>query len=303
MAEAETTGRVRGAGRLGFGATTILLVCCAIWGFNQVAIKIANEGFPPVMQAAGRSVLASGLLVLYMRLRDQPILVRDGTLGWGVLAAFLFGLEFVALYIGLKLTSASRGVLLLYVQPIVVALGVHFFAKGDRLTAAKTVGLLAAFLGVGLALLSRGVGSGGSFLGDALCFAAGVGWGLTIVVIKAGPLATISAERTLLYQLSGSIPVLALVSWVLGERLDSWPGTWPLAAFLFTTIVVSFASYLAYFWLLTRHQASRVAAFTFLVPVLGVAFGAMLLHEPLSALLLTSLALVAAGIYLVNRSS
>ena len=290
------------AGRLGIGATVLLLACCAIWGFNQVAIKVANEGFPPVMQAAGRSVLAGGLLVLYMRLRGKPILVRDGTFGWGMLAAVLFGLEFVALYIGLKLTSASRGVLLLYVQPLVVALGVHFFAKGDRLTAVKTAGLAAAFAGVGLALLSRGAGAGGSLLGDLLCFTAGIGWGLTIVVIKAGPLTSISAERMLLYQLAGSIPVLVLFSWALGERLDTWPAALPLSAFLFTTFVVSFASYLAYFWLLTRHQASRVAAFTFLVPVLGVCFGAMLLDEPVSALLLSSLALVTAGIYLVNRS-
>lgn len=301
MAEANLIERGATAGRIGLGATVLLLVCCAIWGFNQVAIKVANQGFPPVMQAAGRSVLASGLLVLYMRLRGQRVFVRDGTLGWGALASFLFGLEFVALYIGLNLTAASRGVLLLYVQPIVVALGVHFFAKGDRLTATKTGGLVAAFVGVGMALLSRSAG-GGSLLGDLLCFAAGVGWGLTIVVIKAGPLASIPAERVLLYQLAGSIPVLTVFSWGLGERLDAWPGAWPLAAFLFTTIVVSFASYLAYFWLLTRYQASRVSAFTFLVPVLGVAFGAILLHEPISALLLVSLALVTGGIYLVNRS-
>ncbi|KAB2850489.1 MAG: DMT family transporter [Hyphomicrobiaceae bacterium] len=216
-------------------------------------------------------------------------------------AALLFGLEFVALYIGLNLTSASRGVVLLYVQPIVVALGVHFFDRGDRLTALKTIGLTAAFAGVGLAMLSRGAHSGGSFWGDFLCFASGVGWGLTVVVIKAGPLATAAAERVLLYQLAGSIPVLALFSIALGERLEAWPAALPLSAFLFTTFVVSFASYLAYFWLLNRYQASRVAAFTFLVPVLGVAFGAMLLDEPLSALLLSSLALVAAGIYLVNR--
>ncbi|KAB2847454.1 MAG: hypothetical protein F9K44_13425, partial [Hyphomicrobiaceae bacterium] len=64
MAEPPSKESDRSSSRLGVGATTGLIVCSSIWGFNQVAIKVANEGFPPVMQAAGRSVLAGALLLI-----------------------------------------------------------------------------------------------------------------------------------------------------------------------------------------------------------------------------------------------
>ena len=295
-------GEERRSQPISLAASVLLVVCCGIWGVNQVAIKVANEAIPPVLQATIRSLLASLLLIGLMLWRGQTIWRRDGTLIWGLSAATLFGLEFVALYIGLERTTASRGVVLLYCQPIAVAVGVHFFAKGDRLSRVKALGLAAAFLGVCLAMVGRGAGAGqGSLEGDVLCFLGGLAWAGTVILVKAGPLAREPAERVLLYQLAGSLPVLALFTFIRGERLHAWPEPMPLLAFAFTVVVVSFASYLAYFWLLSRYQASRVTAFTFLVPVFGVAAGALLLNEPLSGTLMVALALVAAGIFLVNR--
>ncbi len=66
-------------------------------------------------------------------------------------------------------------------------------------------------------------------------------------------------------------------------------------------MIVSFASYLVWFWLIRHYPATRLASFTMLTPVFGLVLGALLLAEPVTARLLVALATVAAGIFLVNR--
>jgi drug/metabolite transporter (DMT)-like permease len=88
---------------------------------------------------------------------------------------------------------------------------------------------------------------------------------------------------------------------VQGELLGLLPSPLVLGALAYQTLVIAFASYLAWFWLLTRYPASQMAAFTSRTPLLGLAAGAVLLGEPVSGRLAGGAALVVAGIYLVNR--
>ena len=75
------------------------------------------------------------------------------------------------------------------------------------------------------------------------------------------------------------------------------------ASLLYQGAVVTFASYLTWFWLLTRYLASRLSVFTFLTPLFGVAAGVVLLHEPLRPAFAGAVVLVGAGLFLVNRPS
>jgi drug/metabolite transporter (DMT)-like permease len=64
--------------------------------------------------------------------------------------------------------------------------------------------------------------------------------------------------------------------------------------------VGAFASYLVWMWVLGRYPATKVSAFAFLTPVFSLVFGALWLGEAVTPALLAALALVAAGIVLVN---
>ena len=64
--------------------------------------------------------------------------------------------------------------------------------------------------------------------------------------------------------------------------------------------MVSFASFLAWFWLLRNYLASRLGIFSFMTPIFGVIFGALLLHEPLSRRFLAGAALMFSGIVVVS---
>ncbi len=283
-------------------AMAILVVLCASWGVTQVAIKVANGGVSPLFQSGIRSVGATVLIWIYMTVRREQMLGRDGTLWWGITAGLLFSGEFILIYWGLEFTHASRAVIFLYMSPFVVALGAQLFVPGEHLRAIQVLGLCCAFAGIIVAFReSLSYPTNQMLIGDAMLAGAAVLWGATTVLIKASPLARIKPGKTLLYQLAVSAVVLPLGSLVKGE-----PGIFmmtPLIAgsLVYQTIWVAFITYLAWFWLIRHYPPSRLASFTFLTPLFGVIAGGLLLNEPITRGLLMALVLVGMGIYLVNR--
>jgi drug/metabolite transporter (DMT)-like permease len=288
--------------RLGGLAAAVLLLCCMGWGLNQVAIKLSIEGISPLMGAGLRSAVAAMPLWLWCRLRGETLFRRDGTGRYGLLIGLMFAAEFVLVYGGLAFTTASRSVIFLYSAPFFVALGAHFLIPGERLTPAKTAGLVLAFVGLclafadGLYLPSRR-----ELVGDALELGAGFVWGATTVVVKLGSDARLTPPRTLFYQLTISAPVLIGLSLLLGERGVTRLTPLVMGALAYQAIVIAFVSYLTWFWLLRHYPASGLASFSFWTPLFGVLAGWLLMGDRLSGNLGAAVALVATGIYLVNR--
>jgi len=285
-------------------AVAWLVLCCTLWGVNQIAAKLALAGIPPLTQASLRSLGAAALVLAWAAARRIPLFWRDGTAFGGLLAGALFAGEFACIFFGLQWTSASRMVVFLYLAPFVVALGMPFIARAERLSASQTIGLLLAFSGVAYAFAEGftqpSVGAH-QWIGDALGVGAAVLWGGTTLVIRATPLSAASAEKTLLYQLGAAGILLGLAAPLFGEH---WPTQWTpllLGSLLFQTVIVSFASYLLWFWLMRHYPATRLASFTLLTPVFGLLAGAALLDEPITQRLVIALFGVAIGIALVNR--
>lgn len=283
-------------------AMALMVLLCALWGVQQVAIKVSVESIPPLAQAGLRSAGAALLVWAWARWRGIALFTRDASLWPGLLAGSLFAGEFALLYIGLQHTAASRGVLFLYTAPFMVAAGAHWLLPGEHLRRSQALGFIAAFAGVVLAFAGALQASGGgALLGDGLCLIAAVLWAATTLVIKGSPLRSIAPAKTLLYQLGISALVLPLLSWGSGE---TWPTQVTTAASLwmvYQIVIVACASYLAWFWLVAHYPAGRLSAFSFLTPLFGLLAGLLLLGEAAPASLLSALGLVCAGIFLVNR--
>lgn len=283
-------------------AVGCMVLLCALWGLQQVAIKIANAGVSPILQGGIRSGGAVLLLWGWSAARGQKLFARDGALGPGIAAGLLFAAEFLLIYTALVYTSASRGVLLLYAAPFWTAIGLHLTVPGERLTRMQGVGLACAFIGVAVAFgESLRLPSWRELTGDLMILLAGVLWAATTVTIRATALIRVPAAKTLFYQLGISALALPLASLAAGE-----PGIVALTpavvgSLLFQTVFVAFASYLTWFWLITRYPASRLSAFSFLTPLFGILAGGLILSEPITPALIAALVLVAAGINLVNR--
>jgi len=281
-------------------AVALMVVLSALWGFQQVAVKLAAPGMSLVMQGAVRSGLACLLVIAWARWRSIALWQRDGTLVPGLVAGLLFAGEFALIYAGLAYTTASRMVVFVYLAPALTALGLAWCVPGEQLRPVQWMGVALAFGGIVVAFGEGLSVDRSTWLGDASGIAAAIGWAATTVVIRATKLARIAATRVLFYQLAVSAALLPLVSIALHEPgiVALTPAT--MASLAFQSIIVAFASYLTWFWLLTRYLGGRLAVFAFLTPLFGVAFGHLVLGDRVTPALLAAAALVGAGIVLVN---
>jgi drug/metabolite transporter (DMT)-like permease len=272
------------------------------WGFNNVAIKLAIHDIPPLIQSSARSLIAAILVGAWTQARGIPLFKRDGTLRAGILAGVLFALEFLLIYRGLVWTTATRGVLFLYLAPFFVVIGSRRLVPGDHFHLSQWLGLLLSFVGIVIAFgLPTPAADPRQVLGDLMLVGGAAAWAATTLTIKASALNRISAEKTLLYQLVVSAPLLGLAAIVFRERITATPSAVALGAFAYQTIYVVSITFTIWFVLVVRYSAARLSVFTFLTPLFGVAAGHLVLGEPLTPAFAVAVALVAAGLLLVNR--
>ena len=278
-----------------------MLMLCLSWGFNQIAVKLVLPDVPPMLQALARSVGALPVLLIIGWFRGVKFFERDGTLWPGMIAGVIFGIEFVLIYRGLLLTSASRAVVFLYTAPFFVALGSYVFL-GERLRASQWGGLGLSFAGVALAIgVPQANVDANVLFGDLLIVAGGALWAATTLIVKATPLIRAPAEKGLGYQVAVSIPILALAAWISGETITHVPG--PLS--------LSLLAYQA-FWVVGPDVPVVVRAgenlFGQQVVGLHLHHAAVrrgrryfILHDTLTLAFGVAALLVIAGLYLVNR--
>ncbi len=290
------------AGRpLSAGAIAVMLMLCLTWGFNQIAVKLVLPEVPPMLQAMIRSMGALPVLFIVGSLRGVKFFERDGTWKAGLVAGLMFGVEFVLIFQGLRLTSASRAVVFLYGAPFFVAFGSYQFL-GERLRASQWGGLGLSFIGVALAIgVPQADVDASVLLGDLLVVGAGALWAATTLVVKATSLLHAPPEKSLGYQLAVSVPILAVSAWVSGETLTRVPGPLALSLMAYQTIWVVGLTFLIWFALVKTYSASKLSAFSFITPLFGVVAGYVIMHDTLTPIFGVAAVLVMAGLYLVNR--
>jgi len=293
---------IRSVGRpLSPGAIALMLMLCFSWGFNQVAVKLALPDIPPMLQALIRSAAALPVLLIIGWLRGVKFFKNDGTLAAGLFAGLLFGIEFVLIYQGLRLTSASRAAVFLYTAPFFVALG-SYQVLGERLGVTQWAGLALSFLGVALAIgVPQADVDARMLLGDLMIVGGGALWAATTLVAKGTNLRFAAPEKALGYQVAISIPILGLAAWWSGEAMVRVPGPLALSLVMYQAIWVVGITFTLWFAMVKAYSASKLSAFTFITPLFGVLASYFIMHDALTLVFGAAALLVIAGLFLVNR--
>jgi drug/metabolite transporter (DMT)-like permease len=272
------------------------------WGFNQVAAKLAINDVPPLVQATIRSAAGAVIIAAWCRLRGVAVFGRDGTLWPGITLGAFFGIEFILIFQGLVYTTATRATLFLYLAPFMVVIGARLMFPADRFRWAQWLGLTLSFAGMVVAFgLPTPAMDPRQLTGDLMLVGAAVFWAASTLITKATALVRAPAEKLMLYQLVVSTPMMAAAMLLSGQTITHAPSAVALGALAYQTFWIVSVTFVVWYALVVKYSASRLAAFTFLTPLFGVAAGHLVLGEPLTPAFAAAVALVAVGLILVNR--
>jgi drug/metabolite transporter (DMT)-like permease len=219
----------------------------------------------------------------------------------GAALGFFFGLTMIFLYLGLVFTNAARGTIFYSTKPFWVALGAHFFMADDRLNLYKVAGLGLALFGIYLTFWTPGAAGLEADWGNVMEIVAAVCFSATALYTKwLSQREKLSHFQTLFAMMLFSIPVLAAAALIMERDNPVIFSLKDILAFGYQSLGAQFLAYILWFWLIYRFPVSQVASFTFLVPLVGVILSGLFLGEPTPDSLWLGLALVTAGIVLVN---
>ncbi len=281
-----------------------MILHSALSAGTYVAGKRALAELSPLDVALSRFVLAAavhGIVLWRLRVRFER---RDlvAIAGLGILAVAVNQLLFLG---GLALSTPGHAALLYAMTPVFVFL-VEWARGKERATGAKVAGIAVAFAGTVVVLAGRGAlglaGARDVLLGDLLLLLAVVAWAIYAVGGKAyaaryGGLATGSGTLvlgTLLCAPAGAV-------FFRGDRVAAMSG-WGLASLAYLVVVTSVLAWLIYYWALGRAEASRVAVWSNLQPVLTALLAWAVYGEALTGPFVAGGAMVVAGVLLTERA-
>lgn len=277
----------------------MLLGVQSLLAVNQIIIKLVNTGLQPVFFAGLRSLLAVGFVGAWLVWKGRPPRLRRKTLGYGLLMGTVFAAEFLFLFLALDLTTVGRSALIMYSMPVWFSILAHY-GLGERITPVRGAGLVLAFSGCAVAILSRPDTGEASLAGDLCALGAAWGWALTAFIARRPVMRAEGAEMQLFWMVLVSTPILLLASLFFGPLIrDLQP--LHIVGLVFQSSVVVAGGFIAWLWLLSVYPSSTVASFSFLTPILALLLGAALFGETLGLPILLAAVFVAVGIVLMNR--
>ena len=284
------------------GAVLVSIAIHSLWGGNPVAVKFSLEAFPPLTTAFLRFAIGIACIALWARWRGVRLLPERGE--WRALwiVAVLFAVQIALMNVGFDRTSGAMGSVLIATNPLYAVMCAHFVIAGDRMTAAKALGLLVAMAGTSLALLgdvdigTLDAGAAGNWI--VLSSAVMLGFRLSL---SARFVRRIDPTKVALWQMVLSLPLFGAGALLLEDIAWDRVGVAPIAGLLYQGVVIAGVGFTVSYHLLKLYTPSVMMSFNFVSPIAGVLFAAWLLGDRIGPLLLAGMALVAAGLYLVTR--
>ena len=269
------------------------------WGSAFSVVKVGLEYAPPMLFAGLRTLLGGAAMTLVALVwGGSPHLRRDWPI-FLLLAAFnvVFFIGFQTAAI-LNLPSGTAAVLI-YLQPILTGL-LAWLMLGEGLSAAKVIGLVLGFSGI-VAVSVEGISGSISTIGVAFGAASAFFWAMGTVFFKR-----FQERVSTMWAVAGPFLIGGIVLTAFSFVTEPWSEVRPTGTLFlslgYASLIGIALAWLIWFGLVRAGEASRVAAYVFFVPLVGIVIGAVFLDERLTAFLLVGAALIVSGIYLVNRA-
>ncbi|MFD0824274.1 DMT family transporter [Neobacillus sp. M.A.Huq-85] len=270
-----------------------------IWGFSWPLYKVALSYTPPILFAGMRPLIGGIVLSTLLIPQWKKIKWRENWRIYCISALLNTFLFFGLQTIGLNFLPGGLFSVLVYFQPVLIGL-LGWLWLGERMSIIKITGLIVGFLGVA-AVSSEGFTGHVSILGIVLALATAIFWAIGVIYVKKVSHKVDSLWMVGLQSLIGGMVLTGIG--VVKEDWSSivWNGKY-LFGLSYGSILGVAAAYILYFKLVNSGEATKVASFTFLVPLIAVLVGTLFLGEKFTYSLLVGLILIVISIYFVNHS-
>jgi drug/metabolite transporter (DMT)-like permease len=279
-----------------------LILAATCWGVGTVISKAALSEVPPLTLLPiqlGASLLVLGVLMrrqgVSFRTQGSPLLGRLGLLNPGV--AYALSL------LGLTAITASLSVLLWALEPLMILFLAGLFLR-ERITPAFVVLSLVAVIGMVLIIYDPGSTSG-EVIGVALTL-AGIGCCAVYSVATRRWIPDAKETSQVVLAQQGHALVLALVLVLMvglagGQVVPEALTALGLASALGSGVLYYAGAYWFYLGALRHVPASYAAVSFYLIPIVGVAAGALLLGERLDPRQWVGAVIVLASVFAIIR--
>ena len=286
-------------------AIAAFLTVCIVWGTTYLGIRVAVETIPPVLLTGIRYTIAGIFLVALLRLRGERIPTDPRTLAnIGIVAMLLIGVGNLALVWAEQWVPSGTAALLVATAPFWAAMFDALRHDGERIRLRRTIGMVIGFAGVALLVTPGGAGPAHSsrFLIGALAIQIGsMAWQGGSVYAKHTLQKVSPLMSAALQALIGGV-VLDVIGVAIGELPRFHPSTRSLIAMAYLTVFGSIIGYSAYTYALSKIRMTTMSLYSYVNPIVAVILGSLILHERLTWVSLTGMAIILSGMALVQFS-
>lgn len=279
------------------------LFCCALWGISTPIVKMGYAyvnatHIPSLILWAGLMFAVSGIITIgaYSALTRKFVFPKKENIkGVAIISLLQTVLQYSLLYIGLLNTTSVKGAILKSTDVFFVAIIASFVFKLEKLTVKKLISCIIGFLGI-IIMNFDGLSFNISIIGDGLVLLAILSYSFSVVMTKL--FAQKEEPVTLCgYQMTLGGFVMILLGVIFNGKVDIF-GMMPV--FICLSLIYA-VSYTLWAVLLKDNPASSIIIYSFMTPIFGVVFSALLLNEESGVAtinLIIALVLVCSGICL-----
>lgn len=272
---------------------------CILFGANVVAIKITLSGMGIFTTATIRWIITVVAIWLWARLTGKPIGLNQGQTHQVLILGILFFVQMYLYFLGLSMTYASRGALIVNLLPFMLLILTHFFFREDRITIRKFIGILIGFSGIAIMFFKNLETTNDFFIGDLITFSATLLWaGMSIYTKKI--IDNYEAYQLVLYPALISIPLYLLGAFLFDAPMIASLNSRVILSLLYQSLVSGSFGFVAWYILFQNYGTVSLHIFVFIMPIAGVLFGGLILNEPITGRILIALCLIVMGIIITQ---
>lgn len=284
---------------LPLSAAAFTSLLCVIFGSNAVAIKITLFGLGAFTTAGLRFAIGAFGISLWAGITRRSFSIKKGQLHQILIVSILFTLQLSLLYFGFSKTNASRGTLLINLQPFFVLCLAHFFIPGDRISKKKILGLMIGFSGMVLVFVGKEGTTEDVQMGDLMILSTAFVWACNTIYSKK-IIDTFDPFHLVLYPMIFSVPCFFLQGLFWDGQAIRYVNPQVLGALFYQGLLTAAFGFVAWNYMLQKYGAVSLHSFIFIMPIAGVLLGGLVLSEPISMSIVSALVLIVSGVVVVN---